>query len=695
MSLATNSFYDFGDFRLDLAEKVLLRDGKFIPVTPKVFETLCVLVESAGKTVGKDELMRRIWQDRFVEESNLTFNIGMLRKALGDDAAKPTFIETVPRRGYRFIAEVRRAAEADAETRRRGDTERKISLPTDSSSAFLPVAASPRPRVSASGGAVVALADWHKENRSEAAEQISPTAATLESLEQNAAPKSIPAKLNGESNPAPEYRLPLAAFALAVLLIGAIGFGYYFSAGKPAGAGGTKSIAVLPLKPINAAHRDEIYEIGIADSLIHRLSSMKGFVVRPLSATRRYADIEQDALLAGREQRVDYVLASNYQLAGGKIRITTQLFNVAGMHIEKTYKSEMDAGDLFKMQDAIAGEVENLLLAHFTTTSNSRAAVRGTTSEEAYRLYQQGRYQLEKLDYANTKRAIELFDQALLLDPNYAKAWADKARSHCFLSKVGGGSPDVEYAIAKPAIERAFALDANLAEAHTVLATIKTDYDWDFGEGEKHFLRAIEIDPNSDFSHRWYAYVLAGQGRVEEAIERIKIAIDLNPNYVLDQIIYGRILYFGRRYDDAVTQLQRAIEMDSTRPFAYYLLWRSYHMKGDYPRAYESFIRFQQIIGTKDEVLKSYETTYTKNGWQGVLLRHLEVLKANAASGSDAYEAAVLSAILGQREQSFRYLDDAVKNRSAAIPNMFSDPSLDALRDDPRFIELVKRAGLK
>jgi len=116
MSLETKNFYDFGDFRLDLTEKVLLRDGKFIPITPKVFETLCVLVEGAGHTIKKDELMQRIWQDRFVEESNLTFNIKMLRKALGDDASNPTFIETVPRRGYRFIAEVKEiAAESEAE----------------------------------------------------------------------------------------------------------------------------------------------------------------------------------------------------------------------------------------------------------------------------------------------------------------------------------------------------------------------------------------------------------------------------------------------------------------------------------------------------------------------------------------------------------------------------------------------------
>ena len=691
MSLTTNSFYDFGDFRLDLAEKVLLRDGKFIPVTPKVFETLCVLVESAGKTVGKDELMQRIWQDRFVEESNLTFNIGMLRKALGDDASKPTFIETVPRRGYRFIAEVRRVRNAKEEIGRNEDGEKEINLPINSS-AF---SASPNlPYSSSHKGAVVALADWRKEIRNEAAEQISPRTAPLESIEQNAAPKLVPAKRNGESNPAPEYRLPLAAFALAALLIGAIGFGYYFSAGKSAGAGGAKSIAVLPLKPINAANRDEIYEIGIADSLIHRLSSMKGFVVRPLSATRRYADIEQDALLAGREQQVDYVLASNYQIADGKIRVTAQLFNVKTGQIEETYKSEKVVSDVFAMQDAMSEDIGKLFQTHFAVPAKSPAAQRGTDSEEAYRLYLQAMYLVDKENPTDSKRAIELFDEALAIDPNYAKAWADKARAHCHFAHFGG-SPDAEFAKAKPALERAFALDNNLAEAHAVLGIIKTDYDWDFAEGEKQFIRAIELAPNSDIFYRWYANRLAWHGRSEEAVAMAKTAIDLNPNFVAHQLFYGRNLYFARQYDDAIKQMERIIEMDSTNPSAYNTLWQCFHKKGDYPRAYESFMKFQQLIRTKDEMLKNYETLYAASGWQSVLLKNLKIIKVSNANGSAAYQIAVLSALTGEREQSFSYLDEAVKNRSLAISQIKGDPGFELLRDDPRFIELVKRAGFK
>ena len=220
---------------------------------------------------------------------------------------------------------------------------------------------------------------------------------------------------------------------------------------------------------------------------------------------------------------------------------------------KKRYKSEKDAGNVFAMQDAIAGEVGNSLQARFATTSSSETAKRGTSNEEAYRLYLQGMYLVDKENVADSKRAIELFDGALSLDSNYAKAWAGKARAHCAYAHHGGSSPDAQFAQAKPAIQRAFDLDANLGEAYGVLGIIRADYDWDFTDSEKQFLRAIQIDPNSDNFHRWYANRLAGWGRADEAIARIKTAVDINPNSVFHHIIYGRTLYFARRYDEAIS----------------------------------------------------------------------------------------------------------------------------------------------
>ncbi|MDQ3748194.1 MAG: winged helix-turn-helix domain-containing protein, partial [Acidobacteriota bacterium] len=544
MLLETKHFYDFGDFRLDLTEKVLLRGGKFIPITPKVFETLCVLIESAGRTVEKDELMQKIWQDRFVEESNLTFNVGMLRKALGDDASQPTFIETVQRRGYRFIAEVRRV---ETEVKKFGIKDETLASQLNGKPAA-PEKFSPSADQSETQniGAVIDLADWQREADETKPEESAAVFATETSNGQIAKLELFPAKAfvkNKRNN---------FFYVLAGLILVAVGLGYYFFyAGKIASdVDGKKSIAILPLKPINTANRDDIYEIGIADSLIHRLSSMKGFVVRPLSATRKYADIEQDPLAAGREQQVDYVLTSNYQLAGGKIRITAQLFNVASGQIEETYKSEKEAGDVFAMQDAIAGEFGNILSARFAATSSSPAAKRGTNNEEAYRFYLHG---MSMLDRTFEQKAVEAFEKVVQLDPNYAHAWTGLAQGHLSIGRSRHAN-NSEYQKSSEAINKALSLDPNVSEAYTAQCEMKFQHEWDFAGAERACQRALEINPNSSLAHQTHARSLMHLGRLDEAIAEIKTAIDLDPTSFFNHRIYANILYLSRRYDEAVTQ---------------------------------------------------------------------------------------------------------------------------------------------
>jgi serine/threonine protein kinase/TolB-like protein len=352
----------------------------------------------------------------------------------------------------------------------------------------------------------------------------------------------------------------LAGFALLALLIGAISLGYYFFyTGKSAlGAGGKKSIAVLPLKPINAGNRDQIYELGIADSVILKLSSSRNLIVRQLHAVRKYVELDRDVIEIGKEQNVDFVLASNYQIANGKIKVTSQLLDVATGKVEDTFTVEKDSTNLFSAQDAIAAAIGSKLIARFGGANNRYEPKRGTTSEEAYRLYLQGMYLVEKGDKEGTIRSIELFDQAINLDPNYAAAWAGKGHAHCAYSHMGDNPPAVEYEIARPALERALELDSNLPEAYAVLGIFNTDFRWDFAEGEKHFLRAIELNPSSDYAYRWYGNRLANYGRFDEAVAAMKTAIDHNPTNIFHHRVYGWILYIARRHDESIEELKRA-----------------------------------------------------------------------------------------------------------------------------------------
>lgn len=238
-----------------------------------------------------------------------------------------------------------------------------------------------------------------------------------------------------------------------------------------------RSIAVLPLKPIDSEKRDTIYELGIAESLIIKLSSVKNLTVRPLSATRQYLELDQNSVAAGQEQKVDYVLSSNYQVADGKIRVTAQLIYVESGEVVKSFKSEKDLAHIFSMQDAIANEIGEILAAKFGYAENNRAAIRGTTNEEAYRLYLQGTYILDQVDNENILKAVDHFEQAVKLDPNYAQAYAGLALAYRSATSKAPGSPQESNAKSKEAVQKALALDADLADAHTVLALIKASYD--------------------------------------------------------------------------------------------------------------------------------------------------------------------------------------------------------------------------
>jgi DNA-binding winged helix-turn-helix (wHTH) protein/tetratricopeptide (TPR) repeat protein len=677
----------FDDFLLDAKEKVLRRDGKPLPITPKAFELLLVLVENHGHLVEKDELMRAVWKDSFVEEGNLAFTVGLLRKALEDNAQKPRLIETVPKRGYRFIAEVRRVETKEEKVRQVGLKD--ISTGPSNDANFSPAGNPHRPHETSgqSSGKVVALADW----RSDAGAGKSEETAAFLDLSSDSGGKKNAEKTGAARFPGGNRNI--IVLGLVVLIAGAFVFGTYFRAARQTAPGNPKSIAILPFKPINTAARDEIYEIGIADSLIHRLSSMKGFVVRPLSAIRKYADIEQDPIAAGREQQVDYVLVSNYQLVGGKIRVTAQLFDVAGGQIKETYKSEKDAGDIFAMQDAIGGEVGNLLLARFAATPGVLTAKRGTVHEEAYRLYLQGMYFCDKRNLADARKAVEVLEEAVRLDPNYAPAWAGKAYAHRIIGNHGRRADShEEYQKSIDAINKALALDVNLPEAHSALCDNKMYYEYDFAGAERACKRALEIDPNSSLAHQVYSRYLNSRGRADEAISEIKTAIDLEPTSFHNQRNLGVSLYFARRYEEAVTQFKRVIEMD--RNYASTSMWLLFalEMKGNEAETFEWFVKSLQLQGKDEKTVQAFQTAFRTSGWKGVLS---ERVKEFEKSYEAYFHGATHHARTGNKDKAFEYLEKSFQRRELWIANLQVDPRLDPLRDDPRYNELVRRVESK
>ena len=683
--------YEFGQFRLDVAERFLARlSGERVSLSQKAFETLCVLVRNKGHLVHKDELMNQVWADAFVEDNNLDKCIYAIRRALGEKPGEQKFIETIRKHGYRFVADVRRLEDED------GLTHEENTLPSKTEpNTFAEFPQSLKQTEPHDTNPVFSEADWRREAvGNEEAQAFSLLPLHGEPTEQTTRLESTLTEVNSEGKRVTKYRLPLVALALAACLIGASALGYYFYVNKKASSvDGTKTIAVLPLKPINAAKRDEIYELGIADSLIHRLSSMKGFIVRPLSATRHYTDIKQNPLAAGREQQVDYVLASNYQLAGGKIRITAQLLNVASGQIEETYTIEKDAANVFAMQDAIADEVGNILLERFAATSSSPVAKRGTTNEEAYRLYLQGRYLVERRTLEGAKKGIEMLEQAVRLDPNYAQAWAGKAHAHRSVANFGRKiNIHEEYQKSIEAINKALALDENLASAHTALCENKLYYEYDLAGAERACKRAIELDPNSSLSHQVFSRYLQGRGRFDEAIVETKTAIDLEPASLFSQRNYGDALQYARRYAEAVAQYKRVIAMDPNLSSTYNWLSMTLSLQGNQAEAFEWWMKLQALQKADEETVRNYKTAYQTSGWQGIMRERAKRFD----EGEEAYYlGASLYAQVGNKDKAFECLEISYQRREFWLCLLQVDPRLDSLRDDPRFDELVRRIGLK
>ena len=447
---------------------------------------------------------------------------------------------------------------------------------------------------------------------------------------------------------------------------------------------GKRSIAVLPLKPLHSANRDEIYEVGIADSLIQQLSAAKGLVVRPLSALRKYTAIDQDPLAAGREQRVDYVLASNYQLADGKIRISAQVINVASGEVEETVISEKDAKNVFSVQDAVANDIGNRLLARFGSGASDFRAKRGTDNQEAYRLYMMGMNLSEERGVQNVKKALEYLERAVEMDPTYAVAWAGVAHLH--RDMVGHSDPDAKghYEKSMEAISKALAIDPNLSEAYSALCHNKNRYEYDSAGAETACKRALDLDPNSPQAHKTYANFLYSRGRFDEAMERIKTAMDLQPVSYQNQQIYGLTLFYARRFPEAEAQFKRLLELNPNHNFILGSLVTILEVQGKESEAFQYLIKNLIAAKTDKDTVERFKTTYARSGWKGVTQERIK-------SETRSFHLACLYTKMGDKDKAFEYLDKAYRERSFLIAVLQVAPQLDPLRDDPRYADLVRQ----
>jgi len=456
-----------------------------------------------------------------------------------------------------------------------------------------------------------------------------------------------------------------------------------------------KRIAVLPFKPLVPENRDQVLEMGMADSLIAKLSNIREIVVRSLNSVRKYSSLDQDPLAAGRELEVSSVLEGNVQKSSDRIRVSARLINVADGSSLWADTFDEKFTDVFAVQDRISQKVADALALRLSGEENKRLTRRYTDNVEAYQLYLTGRYHWNKLTPPEITKSIEFFKKAIELDPTYALAYFGLADAYRSLAPTSEVPSKETLPQAQAAAIKALELDETLAEPHATLAFIHTWYDWDWASAEREAKRAIELNPNWSFGHIAYAQMLSVTGRSQEAIAEGARAVELDPLSLIINALDGYHLHLARRDDEAIARLKKTLELDSNFWIAHQFLGMAYIEKKMYPEAISEFSQAVKLSGGNSEpqALNGYASVLSGDAAKGrAVLKELKSLESERYVPPS--NIALLSYVLGEKDEAFRWLEKAYQDRDIRLCRIKVDSKWDSMRSEPRFIEILKRLGL-
>jgi DNA-binding winged helix-turn-helix (wHTH) protein/TolB-like protein/Tfp pilus assembly protein PilF len=625
--------YEFLGFRLDVQERLLLRDGASVSITPKIFDMLLLFVENPNRLLGKDEIMRTVWPDTHIDEATLTRTISELRKTLGQTAGEANLVQTVPKRGYRFVAPVATASD-------------------------------PAPEVAPTFEPVSQLMDHAAISGNEQPRSTSP---------RNFRPVAILGTL----------------FAGTILILAGV-WAFETTRTSPV----SQSVAVLPFKHLGNSGADQFLEVGIADTLITRLSSVPALNVRPASAVRKYSDPDQDPAAVGRILKVDTVLDGSVQTMLDKIRVTLRLIRVRDAKPLWAATLDGDSRDLFSLQDSVSQEVARALKLQLSPNEKDVFVKRSTDDSGAYRSYLKGRFFLGKRSPEGYEKAIDYFQEATRADPSYALAYAGLADVYLLLQGDGLQNPQGATPKARAAAEKALQLDPALGAAHNSLAAIAEDYDRDYPTAEKEFKLALKLDPGFATAHEWYADYLGLMGRFDQALAEEDRALDIDPLSLTINEKKGKVLLWARRYDQAIVQLQKTLEMDPS--FSPALIWlsRAYAIRGMVVESLAESQKQNQAqhdVATMETLAMAYAAAGDKRSAREMLR---ELQEREQREYISTFNLSYVYLFLKERDKALEELNEALERHDMNVSSLKVDPLLDPLRGDPRFHALLKRANL-
>jgi eukaryotic-like serine/threonine-protein kinase len=455
------------------------------------------------------------------------------------------------------------------------------------------------------------------------------------------------------------------------------------------------SLAVLPFENASGEAEHEYLSDGITGSLINTLATVPKLRVMAQSTVFRYKGHKIDPQAIGRELNVRAVLTGRIMHVGSSLRIRTELVDVnTGSQLwGAQYNRKPD--DIFVVQDEISDEISGKLRLQLTRAEKKRLTKHHTENAEAYRLYLQGRHHWNRWTEEGFYKAIEYFQQAVAKDPNYALAYTGVAESYVLLGWNSYLPPEDAFPEGKVAAMAALKLDPDLGEAHTPLAAVLWLHDWQWQQAQAEFQRSLELNPTYPTANHWHAEYVMTMGRQTEAIAKMKNSQELDPLSLIINVAIGWAFYMARRYDEAIDQLQRTVELDPNYPVAHWILGLLYRKTGRYDLAIAEGEKGVNLSGGSPLMRAALAHTYGKSGRANDALQVLDDLTTLAKHKYVApHFIAGIHIGLGNSDRAIEYLEKSYEEHCHWLIYLHIDPSMDSLRDDPRFQYLLHRVGL-
>jgi len=636
----------FGPYEVDMESGDLRKFGYRIRLQPKSFVVLRALLDNPGGLVTREELKAQLWpENTFVEfESSLNVAVRRLREALGDQAQDPVYIETVPRHGYRFVGAVERTSSA------------LLAVAGSTGTSSPPRAMRERIPVSAWGIHVL-------DASSVAPDSAHPTQTKT------------------------SWKLIASLVALFLLVLTGTSILRHGEA-RTSIAPVTPSIAVLPFVDTSPGKTQEYFSDGLAEELLNELAKTPGLRVAARTSSFHFKGNDADLRAIGRKLNVATVLEGSVSTDGKRVRIASELINVENGFQLWSGSYERSLNDVLAVQDeiarAVAAELKVTLLNGSTPTVTLR-----NTNPEAYSDYLQGRYFFERRTRDDLEKAASYFEQAISLDPGYARAWSGLAWTRMSQADSAYGVTFQEgYRLARGAAEKALKLDPNLAEAHAAIGRIQRTHDWDWSGADASFQKAIALEPQNAIALMGASSLAASLGRFDDAVVLGKRAVELDPLSVVAHVALGMRAYYAGQLDLAVASYEKALELNPSDPSAHYLLSLVYLAQS---RPQQALDELSQQTGAGRYVGEALAYAALERGPEAdAALKTLLTNHSNEA----AYQIAEVYATRGELNRALEWLESARRQKDAGLSAIVGDPLLRNLRSDPRYEGFLKNMQL-